>query len=906
MGWYMQRISSHLLLIVLLVPLLAIAAVAESDESKAKRQRARILVLDDATSSSRFGFDFRAGLFREMREYTGRACCLYTEMLGLRNKPEGFEARSVEYLIKKFPPGSVDIIISMFPGTGELILNYDLFPNVPKIAIAAGTALGNKLRERDDFVVMPDSQTVAKTMENIQYIYPGTRKLFVIGGASSVSQSFVERTENSLSRMSHPFETEYLLGLSMEELLPRVRRIPSDAVILYLVYLNDKNGRNYRSPDMLELVSSETEVPVFGIVNTLIGNGILGASAVEGGKYGKLTFEIANDLLNGIPVSYPIRIDELVAPYFDWQQMQKQDLSKADLPENSIVLFEPQTLWNQYRKEVIATSVSLFSLVFVVVSLAFAMLRQRKTEQELRESELQLRRSESDYRLLADNSSDLIFKVIGDKITYVSPAVFEMRGFTPEEVMQQSLEESVTQESWEKTLNEFSVIASSRGESSSVLELEMFHKNGAKIPVEVAISSFRDDEHDQYGFIGVVRDIRDRKEAENERKKLEVQVLQDQKMQAMGVLAGGVAHDFNNILGSIMGFAELCLMDAKGDKRSSENLEQVLSACERGRDLTQQILNFARKDTDQKQILEINPLIQENLKLIKESIPDDIVINISVASEPCIVESSQSQIHQIVLNLVNNAVLSMIDKGGALNIKVEKISFPNSLIHQPEKLPEGHYVCLKVSDSGDGMDSDTVSRAFDPFFTTRPQGSGTGLGLSVVHGIVKSHDGEIDLDSQQGKGTSVSVYLPLAKREGAKEDSEDTISVYGNERILFVDDEEQLLATTEAMFKRYGYTITTYSSPVEALRVFRADPDQFDLVITDQKMPELSGIELLGLIRQSSVDIPVLLCTGYSELVNEEEAAGVGFDAMVNKPFRAYELLSRVRSVLDGTQKTVA
>jgi len=390
------------------------------------------------------------------------------------------------------------------------------------------------------------------------------------------------------------------------------------------------------------------------------------------------------------------------------------------------------------------------------------------------------------------------------------------------------------------------------------------------------------------------------REIEKQKVRLEDQLQQAQKMESIGTLAGGIAHDFNNILFPIIGYTEM-LMDDLSEESSSirESLNQIYTGALRARDLVQQILAFARQEKNELKLMKMQPIIKEAMKLIRSTIPTTISITQNLQPDCGPVAADPTQIHQIVMNLATNAYNAMEENGGELKVNLKEIELGEGDLIDPDMSP-GLYACLTIADTGMGMNKDVMNRIFDPFFTTKEKGKGTGMGLSVVHGIVKRMKGEIQVYSEPGKGTEFKLYLPIVKSASeSQEPKADEPLAGGCEKLLLVDDEESIIVVEKQVLERLGYQVTSLTSSIEALEAFRADPDKFDLVITDMSMPKLSGDKLAHELIKMRPDIPVLLCTGFSEAMTDEKIKSMGLKGLLMKPIMMKDLAQKIREVLD-------
>ncbi len=385
-----------------------------------------------------------------------------------------------------------------------------------------------------------------------------------------------------------------------------------------------------------------------------------------------------------------------------------------------------------------------------------------------------------------------------------------------------------------------------------------------------------------------------------ERKEIEKRLLHAHKMESIGTLAGGIAHDFNNILSSVIGFTELSLDEVEKGTKLEENLQEVYIAGKRARDLVKQILTFARQAEEEVKPIQISTIAKEVLKLLRSSIPTTIDIRGNITSNALIM-GDPINIHQILMNLCTNASYAM-EKGGVLEVRLEDVSIDgNSEIFNGQKV--GHYVKLTISDTGSGIPEENIESIFEPYFTTKPVGEGTGMGLAMVHGIVKKYGGGILVKSEVGKGSVFSVFFPITECEDVSLKYQTRMLPSGSERILLVDDELPIVKMECQALESLGYEVSTRTSSIEALALFHARPDDFDLVITDMTMPNMTGDELASEMMAIRPDIPVILCTGYSKQISPENIADLGIKALAYKPMIKSEMVETVRKVLDDAKR---
>jgi len=388
-----------------------------------------------------------------------------------------------------------------------------------------------------------------------------------------------------------------------------------------------------------------------------------------------------------------------------------------------------------------------------------------------------------------------------------------------------------------------------------------------------------------------------------ERKGMESQLIQSQKMESIGNLAGGIAHDFNNILSSVIGFTELSLDEVEKGTQIEDNLQEVYTAGKRAKDLVNQILAFARQSEKELKPIPVDTIATEVLKFIRSSIPTTIEIRQNIESDSLIMGNA-TQIHQILMNLFTNAAHAMEDKGGILEFSLKDIMMDSGVNRGKRELTPGNYIEIRVADTGTGIAPEIIGSIFDPYFTTKGPGEGTGMGLAMVHGIVESYGGKILVDGKQGQGTLFTIYLPATRKRQEHRPYQSEELPAGTERILFVDDEAPIAKMGGQALEGLGYTVSIRTSSIEALELFRTKPNAFDLVITDTTMPNMTGDRLAIELMKIRFDIPIILCTGYSKKISDESAVEIGIKAFAYKPVVKADLAKTVRKVLDESKDT--
>lgn len=517
-------------------------------------------------------------------------------------------------------------------------------------------------------------------------------------------------------------------------------------------------------------------------------------------------------------------------------------------------------------------------------------VKRRKTQEEM------LVQSEKKYRTLFEESRDVIYiSSATGKLLDINPAGVALLGYESKAAL---LDVNIAEDLFTDPLDRARLVTElDKNGYVKDYEVTLKRKDGKKLMVQISASTVLNDSDKPKAYRGIIRDI-------TEKTQLQQQLLHTQKLEAIGTLAGGIAHDFNNILGAILGYADLLKMDVPENSTEQYNLDQIIQAGMRASQLVKQILTFSHKAEQKFTEVRIAGIIDEVVKLIRATLPSSIEIKTDVANDRDMVFADASQMHQLLMNLCTNAYHAMQENGcGLLNITSE--SFATDVEHQVNGfiLSPGKYVKISVSDTGRGIKPNILKHIFDPFFTTKPVGQGTGMGLSVVHGIVKSHSGEISVSSEVDNGSVFSVYLPLINQSAQNEEAVREIATSGAERILFIDDEEMLVNISKQLLELLGYSVAGFTNPMEALEKFRENSGDFDLIITDLTMPKTNIEDLVREFHETREDIPVILTTGYNNTFTDEKAEAIGIAAFLRKPLKTNELTRAIRLVLETNRE---
>jgi len=571
-----------------------------------------------------------------------------------------------------------------------------------------------------------------------------------------------------------------------------------------------------------------------------------------------------------------------------WKEVHRRCL-KGAVEKNEEDLFtrkDGSTDWVQWE---IIPWYDFSGQVGGVIMFTEVITERKKAEKEVRESEER-------YRLTMESMPDAVCieSAVDGRFLFVNKAFLSMTGYEESEIIgKKAFDLGLPVDAVDPEEHLKAILTSSESNRKDV----RYRKKDGTI-INTLVSCRRIPYQGEDCAVVVITDITENKRIEADQKMLENQLAQSQKMEALGTLAGGIAHDFNNILTAIMGYTEIAMLNAMVPDKVKMQLENVVKSSKRAKDLVGRILSFSRETPGEYSLMDLGHAVRESLSMLRSMIPMNIEIRSSLIDSGRIM-ADPSQINQMMMNLAINAAQAMGEQGGILDVGLEETYVDEAAAHVLDLEP-GYFYRLVMSDTGQGMPSETMLRIFEPYFTTRKSEGSTGLGLSIVHGIVKRHKGAITCQSTPGEGTTFEIYLPSSSAvEQTPEAQEEKELPKGTERILFVDDEPDLLNIGRNLLENLGYKVTVATGSLEALNIFQSDPDGFDLVVTDMTMPDMMGDRLARKMMEVRPDLPVILYTGYSEFITEERAKGMGIQEFFMKPFEMKDMACSIRKVLD-------
>ncbi|MCG2732840.1 hybrid sensor histidine kinase/response regulator [Pseudodesulfovibrio aespoeensis] len=760
----------------------------------------------------------------------------------------------------------------------------ELFPGVP-LVFCGVNALTPRDLEVGNLAGVVENFDLSLTLDVARRLHPDKRHMVVVGDASTAGLAIKRQIEDAVPRYEPQLVVDYWTHLSLPDVLERVRRLPPDTFLFFIPYYQTMGNNFYTAEEVMAAIYANSSVPIYTAWEFLIGHGAVGGRVLSGYQHGQAAAGMVLEILGGksvddIPVDHEYAGDFV----FDYNVMDRLNLTEDMLPEGSRIINAPKAFY-ELPKELFWTIMVSFALLLVVtVFLIFAMLARRKVERKIKD---QLAFQET----LMDTVPQLLaWKDMNGRYLGVNRAFAEFFGYKDSAFVVSKTTREVIVDS-EYATWAFNADQQAMRDPEAVRKVRRKLEDGAGNQgwLEISKVPIRDQSGRVVGLLSTAENI-------TKEHNLEKQLLQSQKMEAIGTLAGGIAHDFNNILTSIINSTELALGDVEPDSVTRRDLERVLKAARRGGRVVKQILAFSRPSTEGFRSTDVGAVVSEALGFLEASMPSNIAVRSLVAPSLSCVLADPTQLHQVAMNLFTNAFHALREQGGVIEARVEQV-----LLDEDEAgvigLNHGWHVRLTIEDNGPGIPPEIVDKIFDPFFSTKDKTEGTGLGLAVVHGIVRSHKGGLQVSPRIGGGTVFEVYLPRADEADAECQAPASDRARQGGHILFVEDDEDQLDATPRLLEVMGYQVTPVRSPESALALVRMSPCPFDLLITDYDMPGLSGTQLARRVGDLVPLLPVILVSG------REDAAMAASDLpnirqVVIKPYDKDDLATAIASAL--------
>ncbi|NKB35104.1 MAG: response regulator [Pseudomonadales bacterium] len=787
-----------------------------------------------------------------------------------------------------------DIVIAVLPPSARFLEEYgnEIYPGVERLYVAA------QMRDNDssfdssnDLVFSMQSSLEGMVTENLRLIpqiVPGLTDLYVLSGSSAYGGMQERMVRELLVENPVNANVHFVRRAPIGELAPAMEQPGQVSAVMLLSYEFDAGGNNVNTQDALNELVAETEVPVIGIFDSVLGRGIVGgymSRAVE-------TARRAGEVANAIMLDQPISVNSVPYNYlFDGRQLDRLGIERSLLPAGAIVEYETFTVWQSYRTEILTAFLVIAIQAGLILLLIGSLRKQREVETVLKEQTHDLSIQKNLFESVINSIPDAVLICRVDRTIYAANrSTKEVFDLEPDEIIGVKANELIDYVDEDQRQLEERMLNSNQDSLEPII-LKFRKPDGTNFTGETVGTKIISAEGEVLGYFSLVRDVTKRLSREQEER-------QSQKMEALGTLVGGIAHDFNNVLGVISAYAELLSFDDEIDD-GKLNIEKIIKATDRGSDLCNQIMSFSRDMSVEQKPVNFLDVANETIKLLSATIPSRVEIDFKHNADALPLFANSTQLQQVLLNLATNANHAIGDQAGKISISLCEEKVTEKLFLTQGMVSAGKYIVLRVTDNGCGISEENIGRIFEPFYTTK-KSEGTGMGMAMVYKIVRAHNGVINLSSTVGAGTEISIYFPRYDLDQTQTAENQNIEVVqGNgERIILVDDEVDLLESVKSILLGIGYDVDAYSDSIEALHCFRKEPGKYELLISDQVMPRLNGTGLMQSMREVRGDLPVILCTGYSEVLDKNHEHDSDVSSVMRKPFTAAEMSHSIERAL--------
>ncbi len=867
--------------------LLAVLATLTATQARGAAAKPSILVV----LSYHVGMPWADDVTRGLVDRLGEDNELVITQLDVQRYPEfGREKKMLEILANRAKISRPVLVITVDDTAYRLVLEHrdEFEPGTPIVFCGVNFLSATPPGGVTGVVEAIDIAATLKLMDQLQ---PEARRWVIVNDQSETGQANHKAFEQARP-VNDQHKIVWIGDGSFSETEERLSKLdPKRDAVLVLSWNIDSTGLTRSYEAAIKKARAVCHAPLYGVWDFYFGHGIVGGALLDGRVHGQETGDIAKRILAGErPEAIPVVTHCRTPLKIDYREVVRFSLANKNLPKDAQIYHRTTSAWEQYTNVIIAIAIVIV-LQGVTITWLIIVIQRRRQARSL------LRASEANLRLTLDAIEEAVIVTDTDnQITRLNPAAERLAGCTPAQAQGQpfSLIIPLTDPKTGQPIT-LQTLQTTEPHRNSSLPTRAFLENraGVKSIVTYSASPMLGENGAKRGIVVVLRDI-------TTRHQLEEQLYQAQKMESVGQLAGGIAHDFNNILAVIVGHGELLRDELTNQPAALEDLQTMLRGAQRATDLVQQILAFSRKSKHELTPIVLQTVVKEALKFLRATVPSTIEIAPRISADLPLVLADPTQIHQVIMNLCTNAVFAMKDAAnGRLEVRLESIHADAEFAIMHTGLRDGEYVRLSVSDTGHGMDEATQKHIFEPFFTTKKQNEGTGLGLSVVHGIVKAHNGGIYVYSRPGEGTIFHIYLPaLSIASAPKGPAPDHISAGKGEHILFVDDEPAIGASARRIIENLGYRITVFTSPLLALEDLRVNADNYDLLITDQTMPGLTGLNFAAAALKIRPNLPTILTTGFAADLTEAGVQSQGISKLLLKPFTTTTLAHALSNAL--------
>lgn len=890
----MPKWSVFIAVIWLLVSAGVCTAAGPPESNPPERRSQRILYLNSYNNGYAWSDNILEGI-RSVLPVESQSLNFQMEYLDAkRYENEQMQTILFNYFNAKFVRDKFDLILTSDNNALDFALRYrpQLFAGAPIVFCGINNYHPSIIEGQRAITGIAETVAFKENMQIIRRLHPHARKMIIIGSNSVTSRAIIKEIRQTIEQEKIDFTFIFKTGFKLQMLktgTPDYLTGLSRDTVLYIVPGGSEadNGNFYSIQEIAAMICRATDLPVYSSWEFLMGTGIVGGKLASGLEQGKAAARLALRILDGEdPDKIAVKTAEGHSYIFDHNVLKRLGVDISLLPEGSRIINKPYNFYRLNRQIFWLIISGLFILAFMVVLLAISMVQKKRANQAMEKSKMQLQLvldniphlvfwQDTQLNLVDVNLSFLKFFRIKDKADIINQDISSVPdlAYTAEESRQLGREVLETAAPFHARL------------------LKIQRSDREQVWLEINKVPLLDKKNRVAGVLSTAEDI-------TKKINLEKQLAQAQKMEALGILSGGIAHDFNNILTSIINSTELAMDDVPQNSLTRQDLERVLSAGKKGAELVKQILTFSRPGHVSFRTLDLARVVREAMALVETSLPGNIEVIKNLAPGRFICRGDAIQIHQVVMNLCTNAYQALGGKSGRIEVKLDDriLSGPDPEGDSHFNLPLGHYIELTVSDNGPGIDPEILDKVFDPFFSTKGKNIGTGLGLSMVHGIVQGHNGAISLTSKAYDLTQFTVLFPRMVQAEDEEQPAETNVFMGQGTILFVEDDPEQRQSVPRIIEKLGYLVTAADNATQALALIRQNPSGFDLVITDYDMPKVSGLELARQLARIMPGLPVIMVSGRNVEFSRLESANI--KAFIVKPYDKGILSQGISEVL--------
>lgn len=880
----MKRFS--LILVSFLLTLAPVTAIAEHAIFHHS-----VLIIHSYHPSMQWVKELQQGIDNEMLKEMGHDIDLKIEYMDSKRytSPSHFTLLA-ELWSEKYKNNPPDCIIVCDDNALNLVLQLrkKIFKNIPLVFCGINFYDKEQFSSIDNITGVVEAYDLEGTLSLIKRLFPARDKLFIINDDTTTGKANKARLEEIAYDYSRQYSFMYSGNVSTSILESVVQTLKDDTVILLMSFNRDSENQTLRYRDAVRTVRTHSSQPIFGVWSFYLGKGIIGGSLVNGQSQGQKAAELAIEILRGKkPSDLPVITESPNLRMFDYKELQRFKISRSILPQDSKIINTPNTPWHRHKYKILAGIFLLLFQTVIIALLIYNVFMRKKSQLNLLKNQqnLTITLEAIAEAVISVNSSYKIIRVNSAAATLLDTHIKDLPGKSMPELLKDKYAKAGD------LLTEVIIQCCQSGKNVALPEKTVLKLEGSPAKhLSGTCSPIRGENSSIIGAVLICHDI-------TERESMRAMLAHSQKMEAIGQLAGGVAHDFNNLLAGISGFAEILSIQLQDDEQKLAHTQKILNAAGRAKDLTRQLLSFARKGKVISTALNCHEALLSSIALLERSLDKRINLKTQLTAEQSTILGDPVQLENLFLNLGINSADAM-EKGGTLTFSTANVVIDDSIICEfGETIEPGKYLTVSVKDTGSGIDPESRQHIFEPFYTTKKSGKGTGLGLSAVFGAIKEHSGKLQLFSEPGTGTEFKLYFPLTEKNMVQT-SDNTPLERGSGSILLIDDESLVLSSATALLNELGYTTFSAKGGQDGIDIYTKHHENIDLVILDMIMPEMDGSSCFAALKEINPLVKVIISSGFASPTRVKEVEKLGAKAFLQKPYSASSLSNAVSKLI--------